>query len=196
MSIIGSFFGGDQRKDIRNASAKATKELDTGYAGANDYYNQAYGLYEPYAQQGQADQTTYRNALGLGTQAEQQAAQERYLSDPMQQAQLGQASNQLLRNLNAKGAGAGVQALGASRVASEQYGGWLNRLQGLGQQGLQVAGAQSGVRQGQGDLRWNLAGSKAGNAINTGSAIANSRTQGVNNLLGAIGTGVRAAALF
>jgi hypothetical protein len=122
--------------------------------------------------------------------------QQRYLSDPMQQAQFGLQTNALARGLNARGAGAGLQALASSRVSAENWGGYLNRLQGLGQQGLQVAGAQSGIQQGQGDLRWNLAGAKAGNQINTGSAIANSRTGGINNLLGAIGTGVKAASLF
>ncbi len=114
----------------------------------------------------------------------------------MQQAQLGQSSNALLRNLNARGAGAGVQSLGASRVATEQYGNWLNRLQGLGGQGFQAAGAQAGVRGAQSDLNWGYGATKAGNDINFGNSLSASRNIGTNNLLNAAGTAAKAAAAF
>lgn len=114
----------------------------------------------------------------------------------MQQAQLGQESNKLLRNLNARGSGPGVQALAANRVATENYSGWLNRLQGVGQQGLQATGAQAGVRGAQSDLNWGYGASRAGQETNYGNARAAAQGIGWNNLLGAIGAGAKAYSAF
>jgi hypothetical protein len=196
VGLLGSFFGSDQKKTLAAAKVKSDAALKEGFTGANANLEQAYDLYSPYAQQGATGSKAYSDAIGLGSQEDQAAIQGRYLADPMQQAQLGQASNALLRNLNARGAGQGVQALAGNRVATENYGNWLNRLQGVGQQGFQATGAQAGVRGAQSDLSWGYGASRAGQETNYGNAKAAAQGIGVNNLLGLFSAGAKAYSAF
>lgn len=192
MGFLGSLFGSDQRKDLKAGKKKSDAELQAGYEGGNDYYNQGFDLLSPYAQQGAQDQNTYRQAIGLGTQQEQTNAQDRFFQDPAQQRIMGDQSNALLRQQNARGGTYGGQALlAAGRLANEQYGGWLNRLQGLGGQGVQVAGQQSNIRLGQGDMRYGLGLTKAGQETNFANSMAANRNTGINNLLGIAGAGAK-----
>jgi hypothetical protein len=114
------------------------------------------------------------------------------------QSILGDQSNALLRQLNARGnTYGGKAALAGARVGRENYEGWLNRLMGQGQQGGQYAGQQASIRSGQGDLRYGFGATKAGQEINYGNARAENRNTGINNLLNVAGTaakGVEAAA--
>ncbi len=198
MGFLSSFFGGDQRKDIRNASKQANAYLDEGYGSAQGYNEQAYNELEPWATEGLAANRTYQQAIGLGTPEERATAQARYFDDPAMQDVLGQQTNALLRKFNASGSGTGGGrlALAGARVGLENYGGWLNRLQGLGAQGGQYATGQAGIRQGQADTAWGYGATKAGNAINTGNAVAGTRNVGINNLLGAVGTAAKAYTAF
>ncbi len=197
MGFFDAFTGGSQKKAIRQASAKANAELDAGFEGANQRYDEAFDLFTPYAQQGAEGATAYRNAL-LGSPEERAGVFNAYSQDPAMAGILGQQTNQLLRKYNASGSGTGGGrlALAGARVGLENYNSYLDRLGGLGGQGLQVAGAQSGIRSGQGDLRWNLAGTKAGNSIQTGSALANASTGSMNNLLKLGGLAIKGASLF
>lgn len=140
----------------------------------------------------------YGHAIGLGTDEQRTAAQSRYFSDPAMSAILGQSSNRLLRQLNARGnTYGGKAALAGARVGLENYEGWLNRLMGQGQQGGQYAGQQAAIRSGQGDLRYGFGATKAGQEINYGNARAENRNTGINNLLNIASTaadGVKAAA--
>lgn len=183
--------GGSARKDLRRSKAASDAALKEGYTGANANLNQAYDLYTPYAESGQQGSSLYNQAIGIGTPEQRTAAQGIYLNDPMQQAQLGQSSNALLRNLNARGAGPGVQALGASRVSAENYGNWLNRLQGVGQQGLAATGAQAGVRGSQAELNYGYGATRAGQETSFGNAMGASRNILTNNLLNAAGTAAK-----
>lgn len=198
MGFLSSFFGGDQRDDIRKASKQANAYLDQGYNSAQGYNEQAYNELEPWANEGLAANQTYQQAIGLGTPEERATAQERYFSDPAMQGVLGQQTNALLRKFNSTGSGTGGGrlALAGARVGMENYGGWLNRLQGLGSQGGQYATGQAGIRQGQADTAWGYGATKAGNSINTGNAVAGTRNIGLNNLLGAVGTAAKAYTAF
>lgn len=195
---MSSFFGGDQRKDLRQANAQATAALDKGYGEAQGFNEQAYGELEPYAQRGEAGAAAYSDALGLGTPEGRAKAQASYFDDPAMQAVLGQESNALLRRFNAGGnaTGGGKLALAGTRVGLEGYNKYLDRLSGIGTQGAQISTQQAGIRQGQGDLAMGLGQTKAGQSINFGNAMSASRNVGVNNLLGALGVGVKAAKLF
>lgn len=157
---------------------------------------------QPFAAQGQEANNLYGNAIGLGSDADRTAAQERYFSDPALQGVLGQQSNAMLRqfNANGNGTGGGKLALAGTRVGLEQYGNWLNRIQGLGSQGAQIAGQRADLRTNYGnnraDLDWNYAGSRAGAYTNAMNARAQASSQSVNNLLNIAGTAAKAYTAF
>lgn len=189
MGILGSFLGSDQRKDITAANNQANQYLDTGYNAANGYYNQAVNSYNPYVQSGTAANSFYSNALGLNGTDAQSSAISTLTSNPLFSGQLSADSNALSRTLNAQGASGGGKAqLAAQRVFQSTASNWLDKYNQLGQQGLSATNAQSNALMGQGDMTTNYYGTKAGNAVQYGNALANSRTTGINNILGLAGT--------
>jgi hypothetical protein len=195
VGFFGSLFGGDQRKDLKRAKAKSDAALQSGYDEAQPFYDEAVGMFEPYAQSGQQANERYNQLLGLGTTEERDAAQQVYQSDPAFQGMLGLESNRLLKQLNARGKTyGGTAALAGARVGLEGYNGYLNRLQGQGAQGLGATGAQSAIRAGQGDLRYGLGATQAGQDTSFGNAMAESRNTGINNLLSIAGTAAKAYA--
>ncbi len=197
MGLFSNFFGGDSRKDLRAGKAAADKALQEGFDTANTRYDEASSLYDPYAQRGEQGAQAYYNAL-LGTQQQKQALYDNYTNDPGMQGMLGLQSNALLRQLNSQGSGTGggKLALAGARVAQEGYGNFLNSLNGLGSQGLAATGAQSGIRQGQGDMAMGYGATRAGNAVNYANAMSSTRSAGLNNLLGLVGAGTRAVGAF
>jgi hypothetical protein len=187
LSFFGSFFGSDQREDLAQANKKATRQLEAGYADQQKQYGQAVQTLDPYAQGGQAGFNAYTSALGLNGQPAQQQVQQGYFNDPGMMGMEDLAQNRLLRSLNARGVSdSGQQRLASARVQQENYGNYLNRLMGLGQQGQQVAGAQSGLQAGMGDNAMGYGATRAGQAINHGNAMAQARGIGINNVLGTI----------
>lgn len=110
-------------------------------------------------------------------------------------AVLGQQSNALLRQQNARGgiySGTAIQAGG--RLGLENYGNYMTRLQGQGSQGLTAAGQQSNIRLGQADMRYGLGATQAGSEINYGNAQAQNRGVLGNSLLNLAGTAAKAYA--
>ena len=193
MSWWDDFTGKSAKNALMQSNAQATKHLKQGYGQANSYYNQAAGGYDPYVQSGQRGQTAYENSLGINGQAGSQAAYDAYMGNPAYQAANNYAMGNLERKYNAAGlADSGANRLAMSRAAVEQFGAHQNRLAGLGQQGLQATGAQSGVRQGQGDMAMGYGATRANQATGHGNALAQNSMTGINNLMGVIGTGVKA----
>ncbi len=197
MGILSSFFGGDQRRDIRNASKQANAELDKAYTGADAQYDEAFDLLSPYEQRGNQANEAYTNAL-LGSPEQRAALFQSYSNDPAMKGVLEQQSNALLRKYNASGSGTGGGrlALAGTRVGLENWNNYLDKVGNLGQQGFQAANNQGNIRVGQGDLQWGYGATKAGNAINTGNAVSATRGIGINNLLGAVGTAAKAYTAF
>lgn len=208
MSFFADFMGNSQRKDLANANQQAQGYLNQGKAAATEVYNtgadKAQGYYSPYAQQGQNANAMYGNAIGLNGQGNQQSAYDTYAQNPFLKAQQENSNRNLLlqfQKYNAQGMGnSGMSRLATARAAqgyeqSNQQD-WMNRLQGLQGQGLQVAGQQAGIEQNRGqylgDLNSGYGQQMAGNAINYGNAQAASRSTGINNLLGLAGMGVNA----
>ncbi len=193
MGFFGSFFGSDQRSDIRRGNAQATRALDSGYKESMGRYDQAADLYSPYAQQGGQAQTFYNNALGLNGDAARAGAQQTITSDPLWSGKLAQDEGNSLAYLNARGqAGGGAAALAGQRVLQQNYGNWLDRYRDVGRQGFEATNQQAGIRTGQGDAAYGYGATKAGQAINYGNALASSRNIGVNNLMGAFGVAAKA----
>lgn len=193
MGWLDAFTGKAQQKALTAANAQANAALDSGYGESKDYYNEAYDNLTPYAQQGQQGSKMYMDLLGLNGAEARAAAQGIITSDPQWSGKMAQDSNAVLRMMNSRGAGAGgAAALAGQRVLTQNYGNAMDRYGQLGQQGAQVAGQQSQIRMGQGDNAYGYGATKAGNTINYGNAMAQAKGIGVNNLLGLVGTGIKA----
>jgi len=200
MSFFGDFFGQTQRKDLQNANNQSTAALSTGYQDASGKYEQAKGYFDPYAQSGQKANSTYADSLGLNGAGGGQNALMAYQNgrNPYLDYEQDRAQRGIDRAANARGRfNSGASMLAASRARQEMgykdYGGWQNQLMGFGQQGMQAAGGQSALTQGQGDLRSGYGQQTAANAINYGNAQAASRSTGINNLIGLAGAAAKVA---
>lgn len=192
-----SLTGGSQRSDIRRSTAQANSMIDQGFNESQGYYDQAAGLYDPYTQQGGKAATMYADLLGINGGDARSEAQGVLTSDPLFQGGLAQDSNALLKQLNARGqSGGGLANIAAQRVLQQNYGSWLDRYNQAGQQGFQATNALAGVRAAQGDNAYGAAATKAGLALGKGNALASTRNTGINNLMGAIGTGLKAYSSF
>lgn len=188
MGFFSSFFGGDQRKDLQRANAQATQALDTGYRDAMGRYDEAYGLISPLAERGNEANAMYAALLRGDPEAVQQ-----FQSNPILQGNIAQDSNAMLRYLNARGGATGGRGFeAAQRVGQQGAMQFLDKYRDFGQQGMQATGALAGIRQGQGDAAYGLGVTKAGQSINFGNAMAESRNIGVNNLLNLAGVGIKA----
>lgn len=200
MGFFDAFTGSAQRQDLQSGNDAAMASLKSGVDAANTRYQQGIEAFQPYAdmgKQGQADQNFYRQAIGLGTDQERAAAQGRYFSDPVFQKITGDQQNMMMRNLNARGlGGSGVAAAAGSKIAYGNYGGWLDRVKGSGDQNLaygwQGTQGQAGIRQQQAGMEYGYGATKAGNDISYANAMAGTRSIPINNMMGLIGSGMNA----
>jgi hypothetical protein len=85
------------------------------------------------------------------------------------------------------GAG-GTAAMAGQRVFQQTAGNWLDRYRDAGQQGFQATGQQAGIRSAQGDNAMGYGATRAGQAVNYGNALSQTRNAGLNNLLAIGGT--------
>lgn len=194
MGFFGSFFGSDQRRDLRRANEKATAALEQGYQGAYGDYTGAVESFQPYTESGQQFQDVYADALGLNGPEAQARANAMIAGNPAFQGQLATDSNAMLRALNARGqSGGGKAQLAAQRVFQGNYGNFLDRYRQGGEQGLSATNAMATARQRRGDLSYGYGATKAGQAINYGNAMAASRNIGLNNILNVAGTAAKFA---
>ncbi|MBD3844268.1 hypothetical protein IED13_01060 [Bosea sp. SSUT16] len=166
---------------------QARTDLNTNYNGAIDRLN-------PWVTAGTGALGTYQGSLGLGGQAERDAAVSQFQNSPGYQYAVDQASDATARKasaLGALGSGNTMAAIAdrAQNMQNQEYGAWQDRLNGLSTQGMQAAGTQAGL---QGQLGSSLAnlGAQQGNAeagIYTGMA-----GLGLNNLWNGTNTGIGA----
>lgn len=177
--------------------------LNGGYAEANNFaktgYDTSLARYQPFAEQGQRGYTAYNDAIGInGADARSRAFQD-FESDPFlaySNQNNAPALNALFSKYNARGMGnSGASRLAVQRVAGEQAQGnvqnFLSRRQGVGQQGLQIAGQQVGLDQGyyggMSDRAIGRVNALNANDVQATQAVNNARMAGVNNVLSGIG---------
>ena len=165
MSFLSGLLGLDAGKATRKAAKENIKSFenyrDIGNTIINDGQNesraaldQAIAAYSPYAQSGQAANTMYSNALGLNGADGNTAATSAFQAGPGYQFALDQGTQAALRAQNSVGmlnSGNTLTALAGfgQGLANQEYGSWLDRLQGKSAQGLQAA---SGQAQGYGNM--------------------------------------------
>lgn len=183
MGIIGSFFGRDQKKDLARAKAESDAALNQGYAQGDQRYQEAEGMYSPYAEQGREANTFYNDVL-----MNRGDAVGRFSSNPLFSGELASNFMATQRAGNAAGWGAGKEALAGQRVFGQTAGSWLDRFRDAGQTGLTATNAMAGLRANRGDMAIGKGQTQAGNAINFGNAMAANRNTGINNLMGLAGT--------
>lgn len=197
MGFFDDFTGKSAREDLKKGAKASNAALDQGYAGLQQNYNQAYDLYSPYAQSGQAGNAMYSNAIGLnGHDAQQQVVNQFAGSDPFRQFNEDNSNRATARQWNANGAyDSGASRLASARVnqerGSQDWNAMLDRWGNMGQQGFQATGAQAGIKTGLGDSAWGYGTTKAGQATNQANAMAQSRGILTNNLLQVAGTAAK-----
>lgn len=142
---------------INSGEQLSLASLGRGYDAARGQYGEARDLYQPYADAGQSGLGMLQNSLGLNGAAGNDAAVGAFKTSPGYDFRVDQATDGYARKASAMGAlGSGNTAAGiatlAGNLADQEYGGWQDRLKGLGQMGLQATGAQATLTKGIGDL--------------------------------------------
>jgi len=198
MSFLGALTGSDAKDYANKAATANSAQLSAGYNANQGYENTGYqsalGRYSPYAQQGQNAWTQYGNMLGMNGQQAQQSAYSAYQqSNPMWNANLPMLMQTQDRRAAATGQfGSGLNALARGRIANEQansnYTDYMNRLQGMGQQGLGIAQAQAGLDTQHAGNMTNIENAyRSGNIQNTTNqynALSAANQAGFQNMLG------------
>lgn len=196
-SLWGSFTGDSQKRRAEEGFKQSTAALQGGFDQGADYikdYNQQGNAYlQPYSQQGQGANKLYGTFLGLdGADAQRGAFQNYQGADPFRQYNEDNALKALSRQYNRLG----MLDSGNSRYAmskamldrgSQDFGEYMQRLAGQGQQGMGAANALAGYANNTGgvlgQMRMNLGQQQAGNAINYQNSLAASDGIFGNNLL-------------
>lgn len=180
MSFLGGIFGGNRGGAQAGAEAQRAAWLaaqlgNQQYSGGENRALGQYGTnyYDPYTQTGGAANSMYANALGLNGPGGNTAATGAFQVGPGYNFALNQGIQALDRSAAGRGMfGSGNAAMALNDygqgMANQEYGNWLSRLSGLGAQGLQAAGGQTG-RQGSlaGINMWG-AGGRGGNLMDAG----------------------------
>ena len=208
MSFFADFFGKSQQRDISNANQQANASLAQGYndakSTAQQYSDQALSYYQPYEETGRKGMGLYADSLGINGAAGGQNALMAYQAgrNPHLSYEQDMAQRGMDRSANARGMlNSGTNALAVARARQQMgyqdYSGWQDRLQGVGNQGFQAANAMANNRNALGnylaDLSSGYGQQRAGNAINYGNATAASRSTGINNLISLGGLAVKAS---
>lgn len=214
MGFFSDLTGKTSANAANALAGRNADQLRSSYGNANNYattgYDKSMGFYSPYAESGNAANTAYSNALGLnGQAAREKQFNEGYVNDPAGTYRTNAtqtAMTNLLRKYNAGGSGvnSGAAMYGVGRLNMERFdrdwGDYLNRLQGMQGQGLQVAGQQAGLTSGyyggMADRAIGLGNALVSNDTNATMAANNARQQGVNNLLAGAGTIIGAGTRF
>lgn len=179
-------FTGSSSKKARNEQIGAINQgkteglgyLDSGQTNAAGAFNKAAGLYDPYVQSGYKSNQLYSDALGLNGAEGNKNAQSAFQTSPGYQFGLDQGEQSLLRHQSAIG---GLQSGNTSvdltkyaqGYADQNYGSWMDRLQGLSSQGLSATSGQAGSLGSLGNLYSNTGAQKANVATGAATQTAN-----------------------
>lgn len=196
-SLWGSFTGDSQKRRAEEAYRQSSANLQQGFdQGADyikDYNEQGNAHLQPYAQQGLGANKLYGTFLGLdGADAQRGAFQNYAGADPFRQYNEDNALKAMSRQFNRLG----MLDSGNSRYAmskaildrgSQDFDTYMQRLAGMGQQGMGAANALAGYANQTGgmlgQMRMNLGQQQAGNAINYQNSLAAADGIFGNNLL-------------
>lgn len=206
--FFDSLLGKTGARESQALGARSAQTINNQTNAANDYartgYDSAQARYAPLAQTANKGYNLYADTYGLNGEDARNKAYQTYQSDP-RYANAAEKTNNLLRNIIRTSASRGMGNSGATQLAmaragldaeDARYDKWLNGLSGFANQGVQIAGQQAGLDTG-------FYNGMADREIGRGQGLVQAdvlstqgaqqaRTQGINNLLGIFGTGVRA----
>ena len=156
MGFLSTLFGGgaasdavkDNRELIGNLKDGGKKIISTGEKNSANALNSAISGYSPYTKAGAGAVSMYSNALGLNGAKGNTAATNAFQTGPGYQFALDQGTQAALRGASAAGmlnSGNTLTALTGygQGLANQEYGGWLDRLNGLSNTGLSAANGQA-----------------------------------------------------
>jgi len=206
MSFFSTLLGKTGKKqamaDMKYRQGQAQQGYDANRGYAQQGYQSATQRLDPYVQSGQQGQAAYQNLLGLGGADAQSAARQAYSGwNPYLTDDITSATRALDRRAAATGQfGSGMNALAKARAATEMgsqdFYGYADRLQGLGQQRLQASGAQAGYdmtnTQNMMGLENQYRNALSGAHSDYSKAYTQADTAGVQNILGLAGTALNA----
>jgi hypothetical protein len=212
-SLTGSNIGkattkaiGQNGAILSNLQNAGNSIIDTGEQKSAGALTQAVDNYNPYLTAGKSATDMYSNAVGLNGADGNAAATSAFQAGPGYQFQLDQGTQAALRGASAAGmlnSGNTLTALSqyGSGLANQEYGSWLDRLNGLSGQGLSAAsgaagalGNEASLYQGTADDRLGLESSVAQGQMGLNNDLAQvkeKQAQSSGGLLGGLlGTGL------
>lgn len=159
MGFLSGMLGLDAGKATMNAakqndaligrfSQQGKTLIKEGEKKSANALNTAIGGFQPYVDAGNSAVTMQSNALGLNGAAGNEAATGAFQAGPGYQFAMDQGTQAALRGASAAGmlnSGNTLTALTGygQGLANQEYGGWLDRLAGQSQQGLQATTGQA-----------------------------------------------------
>lgn len=172
MGFLSSLTGGDIGKATKNAINK-NNGLLTGFQDQGAALIESYGIksqdqlgailqgYQPAVDSGNRARSMYDSALGLRGAGGNAEATDAFQAGPGYQFAMDQGSQAALRGASAGGmlnSGNTLTALTefGQGLANQEYGSWLDRLNGVSGQGLQAVGGQAQAFGGLADLYQNM----------------------------------------
>jgi len=152
---------------LNNFQNAGNSVIDTGEQKSAGALDQAVSNYDPYLSAGKSATGMYSDALGLNGADGNAAATSAFQTSPGYQFTLDQGTQAALRGASAAGmlnSGNTLTALDqyGTGVANQEYGSWLDRLNGLSGQGLSAANGASGALGNVANLYQNTANDRLG----------------------------------
>lgn len=210
MGFLSSLFGGgaaqDAVKDNRALIARLDNRgrhiIDRGEQKSSGALKNAIAGYNPYTKAGAGAVGMYSNALGLNGAKGNAAATGAFQAGPGYQFAMDQGTQAALRGASAAGmlnSGNTLTALTGygQGLANQEYGNWLDRLNGLSNTGLSAANGQanaygglSNLYQGTADDRLSLLSNVTQGLMGNNQQMAQIKEQQQGGLRGLISGGL------
>jgi len=202
--FFSELLGSAGAKRAEALGARNASTINSGYDSADAYsrtgYDTSQGFLQPYADTARRGYDLYADSYGVNGADAQGRAFSQYQGDPFYahaNDQTGNALSNLFKRYHAQGMGnSGNSMLALSRAGLEaqdrRIGEWRGGLGQFANQGVQLAGQQSGLANnfytGMADRALGRAGALTQNDTAATIAGNNSRAAGMNNLMSVFGT--------
>lgn len=192
MGLFDVFTGGSAKKAAEENSrllqankAEGTATLRGGETNSLAALDKAGGYYAPLSAKYGAGTNLYLDSLGVNGADGNTRATDAFKAGPGYDWRVSQALDQTNRAAAATGGLAGGNTLAAlsdraGNLASQEYGGWQDRLAGLISPEFQAVSGQAGAEASKVPVYQGTAGSIANLGTNTTNGIANQNTQAAN----------------
>jgi hypothetical protein len=177
----------ENKRLLEQNKAEGTAALQGGQANAIGALDQSAGYYKPLAQKYGAATSLGLDALGVNGPQGNQNATDAFHAGPGYQWGVDQALQNVLRTANANGGGGvasgnTLAALSdrAGNMANQEYGGWLDRLNGYVSPELAATGGMANATMAKAPVYTNTANNIASLGTNTVNGVTNQNTQAAN----------------